>query len=229
MWEADPIVMSRFSSLGDIGSFLIGLCALVVTVLILRREFSQPADRNTVTVQEVTDWESLARHGHQEGEPDAPVTIIEFADFQCPYCARAQSALDDVLAKHGDLVTIVYRHYPIESIHPHAVDAALAAECSGMQGRFHEIKRALFRHQDSIGIASWRWFGDLADIPDLEAYEDCIAGQDLRDVVERDAHLADSLGIRATPTFIVNGRLFSGPPPAASWSALVEETAEEVR
>lgn len=220
--------MSRFS-LGDIGSFLIGLCALVVTILILRRELSDPTEASAVTVQEVADWESLARFGHREGDPDAPVTIIEFADFQCPYCKRARSELDDVLATHGDLVNIVYRHYPIAAIHPHAVDAALAAECGGAQGRFHALKRTLFLHQDSIGIVSWRWFGGLADVPDIEAFEACISGQDFLEAIEGDTRLADSLGVRATPTFVVNGSMFAGRPPAESWSVFVNTIAAEAR
>lgn len=217
--------MSRFS-LGDIGTFLIGCCAVVITLLVLRRELSDPTEASAVIVQEVADWESLARFGHREGNPEAPVTIIEFADFQCPYCKRARAELDDVLAAHGDLVSIVYRHYPIASIHPHAVDAALAAECGGAQGRFHELKRALYSHQDSIGNASWRWFGRLAAIPNMETFEACIAGQDFLETVEGDTRLADSLGVRATPTFVVNGRMFDGRPPAENWSVFVNELAD---
>lgn len=220
--------MTRFSP-ADVGSLLIGLCAVVVTVLVLRREFSDPAEASSVMVQEVADWESLARFGHQEGDPAAPVVIIEFADFQCPYCRRARSELDDVRVAHGNLVSIVYRHYPIASIHPYAVDAALAAECGGAQGRFHEMKRALYSHQDSIGIANWGWFGELASVPSIAAFEECIRGQDFLEIVDADTRLADSLGVRATPTFIVNGRMFSGSPPAENWTDFVKEIAAGAR
>ena len=129
------------------------LCALVLTGILVRREFF-PGITATAP-REVEHWSQLASAGHTMGPANAPVRILEFSDFQCPYCARLQPTLQAIRAKYPDRVAVVYRHFPLAD-HPHAMQAALASECAAAQGRFERFHDILFAAPDSISLISSR-------------------------------------------------------------------------
>jgi protein-disulfide isomerase len=200
------------------------LCALTVTALAVRHEFFDPAGRPPAAAgpRVVKNWRDLARVGQRMGAPDAKVTIVEFSDFECPFCARLEQRLHALLARDPSAFTVVYRHYPLAQ-HTHARDAALAAECAGAQGRFAAFHDALFANQDSIGTASWGWFARSAGGVDSTALRRCMAGPDVARRLAEDKRAGDRLGVAGTPTFLVNGRLFSGAPSEEELSRMIRD------
>src|SRR6185312_1235273 len=152
------------------------LCALTITALAVRRQFFEPAEHPSAASEprEVGDWRQLAHTGQRMGAADAKVTIVEFSDFQCPFCARLEQRLHALLARDPSAFTLVYRHYPLAQ-HTHAREAALASECAGAKGRFAAFHDALFANQDSIGTASWGWFARIAGDVDSTALKRCMA------------------------------------------------------
>lgn len=217
--------MNRSTLVSNLLTGILVVCATVVTAAVLRRELLDPplpAQAAAVAaLRQIDDWEALAAEGAVMGPADAPVRIVEFSDFQCPFCRVVQETLAAVRARHPDRVAIVYRHLPLDALHPHARAAANAVECAGEQGRFAEYHDGLFAAQDSIGVRSWDHFAEEAGLPDLDAFRQCVAENRYADRVERDALLAAELGLEATPTLIVNGTVYSGAPPEEELERLV--------
>lgn len=151
---------------------------------------------------------------HISGKEDAPVTLVEFSDFQCPACRSAALTVDGLLAKHEGEIKFIYRHFPLTSIHKNAMAAAIAAEAAGEQGKFWEYSKVLFEKQDS-----WDQLGSPQDlfinlakeagVADLEKFKNEISKQAKRDLILADMNLGNQLGIDATPTFFVNGNKVS--------------------
>ncbi|MGD9618766.1 MAG: Na+/H+ antiporter NhaA [Mycolicibacterium sp.] len=154
---------------------------------------------------------------HIRGEPDAALTLVEYGDFECPFCSRATGAIDEVLEHFGAELRYVWRHFPLERAHPRAFDSALASEAAALQGRFWEMAHELFEHQDDL---------EWPDIYRHAVAAGCEVEQFDRDVrvhsstvlhrVTDDAEDADAMGLSATPTLFVNDRRHHGPWDAAS-------------
>lgn len=143
---------------------------------------------------------------HALGPQGAPVTVVEYGDFECPQCRQASGAVKLLLAHFDQRVRFVFRHFPLEEVHPHALRAAEAAECAGGQGKFWPMHDLLFEHQGHLAAA--RLF-DYAQAIDLDMarfraeMDDDVYLQRVRD----HQRSGESSGVRATPTFFVNGRL----------------------
>lgn len=208
-------------SLSDLTSVVLTLCAVLVTALVVRKELtpSTPAGQEP---REIKDWQQLAATGTRLGSPTAPVQIIEFSDFQCPFCARIQPNLRELRRKYPDHVAIVYRHYPLESIHPHARAAAAAAECAGRQQKFEAYHDLLYAQQASIGTKSWEAFAEESGVPDRAAFRECLDRNDFAERIARDMSAGDAIGVRGTPSLIVNGQMLYG-------AASLEELDRRVR
>jgi protein-disulfide isomerase len=187
---------------------ILAICAIAITVMAARRQLL-PA-RNLLDERRVANWRSLAQDGNRLGRADAPVPIIEFADFQCPSCAALQASLDTVRSHLGDSVAIVYRHYPLRMTHEHAVAAANAAECAGEQGHFFELARVFFDRQFDIGRKPYVALAREAGVSDTARFDACLKNRTFSARVERDAAVADSLNLIGTPTLIVNGKMLVG-------------------
>jgi Na+/H+ antiporter NhaA len=148
---------------------------------------------------------------HLRGPADAPVTVVEYGDFECPYCGRAEPIVRELVRTFGDDLTFVFRHLPLPEVHEHARLAAEAAEAAGAQGRFWEMHDAFFAHQgalteaDLIGYA--RGLGLDVDrfVRDLHDRRHALR-------VDRDIASADDSGAAGTPTFFINGHRHQGPP-----------------
>lgn len=195
------------------------LCALTVIGLVVRRQFLPSAAEAAVT--EVEEWKPLALVGNRMGPAQPEVSVVEFSDFQCPYCARAHQELAEVRKKHPG-VAVVYRHLPLNG-HAQAVPAAVASECAAEQGAFEAYSDLLFRNQDSIGVTGWDEFARRSGVRDVERFRACLTGDAARERVERDRAAATRLGARGTPTFVVNGKMFSGSVPPGGWDRWIEE------
>lgn len=206
------------------------VCAVIVTGLLVRREFGGAKSTSpVVAVDSVVNWKELAATGSIIGSPDAPLKIVEFSDFQCPSCARSRIALEAIRAEHPDLVALVYRHFPLTDIHPHALPAAIASECAGEQARFGAYHDALFQHQDSIGAKPWRRYAEEVGVKDLDAFEKCVQEERPRSRIASDMASGQGLSVSGTPTFIFRERMVSGTtsiPMLAEW---VREAAQDIQ
>ena len=154
------------------------------------------------------------------GPASAPVTIVEFSDFQCPYCKLSVPLMKEILAKYPDKVKVVYRDYPGPN-HPHAQQAAEAAQCAGDQGKFWEYHDSLFDRQ--APGTGWN-FTELAKEIGLnqDAFATCLNTGRYREEVAKDLHDGFKLGVTSTPTFFINGRPLVGARPFADFKALID-------
>lgn len=154
---------------------------------------------------------------HIRGNPDAPLTLVEYGDYECPFCSRATGAIDEVRAHFGDELRYVWRHLPLERVHPRAFDAARAAEAAALQGKFFEMGRELFGHQDDLEWSDMYRYA-VAIGCDIDRFD-----QDVRvhsstvlHRVQDDAQDAELMDLNSTPTFFVNGKRHKGPWDSAS-------------
>ena len=215
-------------ALSNTVTVLLVVCALVVTGMVVKRELFSTPTPESPTAREIDGWRELTVEGQIFGAQDAPVKIIEFSDFQCPFCAKVQPALREVRNAYPGQVAVVYRHLPLERIHPYAFGAALAAECAGAQGRFGPYHDVLYARQDSIGPDRWARFAMEAGVPDMKRFEKCLREERFRARVQRDIDAAQRLGFNGTPTFIVNGRSFSGAISREDWEVEIRRALAEI-
>lgn len=202
-------------------------CALVTTGLVVRRELFTPRAASAAPTQ-VSSWRGFAREGRRMGPAGAPVTVVVFSDFQCPYCAVLMERLKTLRSSHPADVAVVYRHFPVTG-HTHAVAAARASECAGDQGRFEAYHDALFAAGDSIGVVPWERFAAAAGVPDLPRFRACAAGTAPLPALARDSAAARELRVSGTPTLLINGLRMVGAPPMDSLEAYVRRARAEVR
>ncbi|MFL5540212.1 MAG: DsbA family protein [Longimicrobiaceae bacterium] len=220
--------MSRNETTQNLLTGVLVLCALVITGLLVRRELWPAAQPGAAppAVTQVDDWVSYASAGRRTGPAPARVTIVEFSDFQCPFCARLAPRLDSLRERASVPVAVVYRHYPLES-HPHAMAAARASECAAEQGRFKEMHDALFREQGAIGQKAWSAYARDAGVPDSAAFARCLEGDAGSARIRADVAAGDRLGVTGTPTVLVNRYRMAGAPPLDTLLAYVRRAANE--
>jgi predicted DsbA family dithiol-disulfide isomerase len=200
---------------------LLVACAVVVTVLVVRRELFSPAP-GPERYAAVTHWREFTMAGHRSGPEDARVTIVTFSDFQCKACRMMEENLRLLQARHPDRVSVVYRHLPLAS-HPFAVGAVRAGECAAAQQRFQAYRDALYARQDSIGVTSWAAFAQAAGVPDLERFDRCTAETGPVPALDRDTAAARRLAASVTPTVLINHLRVDGALPLPELERYVSE------
>jgi protein-disulfide isomerase len=156
---------------------------------------------------------------HIRGPAEAPVTVLEYGDFECPYCGRAEPAVRDLLADFGD-VRYVWRHLPLTDVHPHASAAAEASEAAGAQGAFWELHDLLLDHQDALLDSDLIGYAEELGL-DVQRFEDDLRGSAGAAHIAEDVDSADLSGVSGTPTFFINGRRHHGAYDLATLSAEV--------
>jgi protein-disulfide isomerase len=165
----------------------------------------------------------------ERGPKDAKVTIVEYSDFQCPFCARAYTTFEEgVMKDYGDKVRFVFKNFPLTSIHPWAEDAALASECAFQQGNDAHWKMyaALFTKQAEINKENLRdKSSELAKDAGLDVtkYQECFDGKKAMEAVKADEAEAAALGVNSTPTFFINGRRLSGAQTPDAFKQLIDQ------
>jgi Na+/H+ antiporter NhaA len=147
-------------------------------------------------------------HDHVRGPEDAPVTLLEYGDFECPFCGRAEPVVRELLAEVGDL-RYVWRHLPLQDVHPHARLAAEAAEAAGKQGKFWEMHELLFRHQDALEPKDLVRYAEELGL-DPERFHRELREHVHAPTVADDVEGADLSGVTGTPTFFINDRRHYG-------------------
>jgi protein-disulfide isomerase len=162
-----------------------------------------------------------------KGPQDAPITIVEFSDFQCPFCKQVLSILSQVLDQYPGRIKLAFRDFPIPSIHPHAEKAAEAAHCAEEQGKFWEYHDLLFAKQDELPTEK---FVDYARSLGLEAaaFQACIESHRQKDRVEQNHADGMKAGVSGTPAFFINGRLLSGAQPLEAFKTMIDEELERL-
>lgn len=163
---------------------------------------------------------------HIRGNPDAPLTLVEYGDFECPFCSRATGAIDEVIAHFGDQLCYVWRHFPLEREHPRAYDAARASEAAAVQDKFWEMGRELFGHQDDLEWSDMYRYAVAAGC-DIERFDQDVRVQPSKVLhrVTDDAQDAEEMDLNSTPTFFINGKRHKGPWDAASLIRALEAAA----
>lgn len=165
---------------------------------------------------------SNAAHTPSKGGKGAKIKVVEFADFQCPYCTRAADITRELAAKYGDKVEFSYRHFPLRSIHPQAQRASEIAQCAGEQGKFWEVHDALYANQSALDEPSAIEHATKAGV-DAAKLTECLASGRAAAQVDEDLKKGESLGVQGTPSFFINGRQFEGNPTAPGLSAAIDE------
>jgi Na+/H+ antiporter NhaA len=156
---------------------------------------------------------------HIRGPAEAPVTVVEYGDFECPYCGRAEPVVRELLAGFGD-IRYVWRHLPLSDVHPNAELAAEAAEAAAAQGRFWEMHDQLLDHQGELRPRDLRAYAERIGLA-LERFDDDLRRHAHAPRVEEDVDSADISGVTGTPTFFVNGRRHDGAYDIDTLSAAV--------
>jgi protein-disulfide isomerase len=159
--------------------------------------------------------------GWSKGAEQAKVVIIEFSDFQCPFCALVQPTLDRVMEHYGDQVKLIYRHFPLAKTHPYALKAAVAAEAAGNQGKFWEMHDKLYQNQEKLSDNDLRRYAQELGL-DMERFEKDLDSSQLEEKVLQDKEDGLKAGVSGTPAFFINGTYISGNQPFGKFKELIE-------
>ena len=155
------------------------------------------------------------------GPADAEVKIVEWSDFQCPFCRRAGPTLAQIEKEYGDKVQIVFKHMPL-SMHTKARPAHAAAEAAGMQGKFWEMHDKIFADQRNLSEETYAKYAEELGL-DVEKFKKDSASPEVAKRIDADYAQASKLGVTGTPAFFVNGRFLSGAQPFASFKVLIDD------
>ena len=169
--------------------------------------------------------QSVSAHDHAEGPPDAILTLVEYGDYQCPYCGAAYPVVKEVQKTLGKKLRFVFRNFPLTRAHPYALIAAEAAEAAALQGKFWEMHDLLFEQQALLTpeiIPSWANRIGL----NVEQFGNDIKKEVVEKRIQEDRGSGIRSGVNGTPTFFINGSRYDGPPDYNSLLAALESALE---
>ncbi len=187
---------------------------------------SQQESRGAVVQQMQENPAQFIGQSPVKGAVEQEIVMIEFSDFQCPFCARASGTVAEFIEKHGDRVTLVFKHLPLVSINPQALPAARASWAAQQQGQFWEYHQALFENQERLGESLYLEIAEDLNL-DLEQFERDRESEAAIEAVQTDLELADQLGLTGTPTFFINGESFTGAVPLEEMEAVLAQVTGE--
>jgi protein-disulfide isomerase len=156
------------------------------------------------------------------GGANAPVTLVEFSDFQCPFCARVMPTLKKVKETYGDRVRIVWKDFPLTSIHPQAFKAAEAGQCAREQGKFWELHDVLFANQQALQPEELKKHAAAIGL-DLAKFNACFDASKYGERVQQQMSAGTQLGVGSTPSIFINGRLVSGAQPYEVFAGIIDD------
>jgi protein-disulfide isomerase len=184
------------------------------------------AAQATVSIELEPPRVEVAADGPSLGPADAPVTIVEFSDFQCPFCKRAVPLIYQIAEKYPSEVRIVFRHLPLDSIHPRARAAAEAAACADDQDLFWEYHDRVFESQQALSDDDLRGYAQEIGA-DLASFDACVASGKHAATVDADVAAASEIGVTGTPAFAVNGIMLFGLQDEQAIDALIRAELDE--
>lgn len=156
-----------------------------------------------------------------QGNPDAPVTIVEFADFQCPYCRNTESTLKEIMQKYKGKVRLGFRDFPLSEIHSHAEQAAEAARCAGDQGKFWEYHNLLYTNQTKLDQPGLMEEARTTGL-DIQRFSACLASKRFQTQIESDVQSGTIAGVSGTPAFYINGIFLNGAQPLSEFEKIID-------
>ncbi len=174
-----------------------------------QQQQQQDKARNTFLQQLKANPQAIVGQSPTKGAKNGKILLVEFSDFQCPYCGKSVAPVKEFLAKYPGQVTLVYKHFPLIQIHKEALPAAKASWAAQQQGKFWEFHDALFANQEKLSEA---FYVDTAKALglDLQRFNRDRASNEARQAIAQDVLLAEQLGVDGTPFFVMNGTAFSG-------------------
>jgi protein-disulfide isomerase len=161
---------------------------------------------------------------HYLGPPTAPVTLVEYGDYECPHCAAAYPIVAEIKQRRGDTLCLAYRHFPVARAHRHAERAAEAAEAAGSQGQFWAMHEALFQHQDALGDRSLAAYAESLGLDGELFAAELGSGAHLPRIRDEFASGLSS-GVSGAPTFFINGWRYDGPWDLRSLLGAIDQAA----
>jgi protein-disulfide isomerase len=156
-----------------------------------------------------------------KGKADAKLAIVEFSDFQCPFCRRVNPTLAQIEKEYGDQVRIVFKHLPLE-MHAKAPAAHAAAEAAHQQGKFWEMHDLIFSNQEAMSPEKYVEYAKQLNL-DVTRFERDVASAQVKSRIDADSQEAERLGVSGTPAFFVNGRFLSGAQPFPAFKELIDQ------
>ncbi len=162
-----------------------------------------------------------------KGPASAPVTIIEFSDFECPYCSRVVPTLDRVAEEYGDKVRLVFRQFPLHQIHANAQKAAEASLCAHDQDRFWDMHDTMFQEQKALAVEQLKQKAARLEL-DTESFDECLDSGKYEDMVMADVQAGRVAGVTGTPAMFINGRFLSGAQPYEEIVRVIDDELDRV-
>ena len=214
-------------------SLALTVAVVAFTVVYLRQNVwgSTGSAANGLQVTVEKRWpelKKLAESGQHRGDTSAPIHLIEFVDFECPYCKRFDAVSRALEKKYDGKIRRTFLHTPVPG-HRFAMQAARAAECAGQQGRFWPMHDALFAHQDSLGTRPWLSYARDARVQNEPQFDECASKSDTVAAVAAGIRLALEFKVRGTPTVLLNGRRMDGVPTEGMLDSLIKQLLKEGR
>lgn len=167
-------------------------------------------------------WNTLQADAPAWGPLDAPVTIVEFSDYECAFCARWHTEVwPQLTAAYEGKIRLVYRDFPLIQIHPNSLDAAIAAHCAGEQNRYWEFHDLLFLQKMELGSLAYEAYATRLEL-DLPAFKQCQSSTDSLTNIQSEMDTAQMLGIDGTPTFFINGYRIKGAQPFEEFQKIID-------
>lgn len=208
-WIALPIV------------FLLGMG--VSWLLMKQSSPAAPAADSQVTIDKNVKRYEINNDGDPAiGPENAPITIVEFSDYQCPYCIRWYTDVyGRLMSAYKDKIRFVYRDFPLYSIHPEAQPAAEAANCAGEQNAYYAFHDALFSEKSGLGTDTYNQYASDLGL-NVEQFKKCISERRFKDEVETDSTYGSSIGVSSTPTFFINGMAIVGAQPFEVFQQVID-------
>lgn len=165
----------------------------------------------------------VTEQDHIRGSQNPKVTLIEYSDFECPFCLRHEDTMKQLLTAYPNDVRIVYRHFPLTSLHPEAQKAAEASECAAAQGKFWEMHDLIFQANSNGTMSVDQWKKDAQQLKlDTKKFNDCLDSGQMASVVAADGNDGAQAGVTGTPGTFVNGQLVEGAIPLENFKQIVE-------
>ncbi len=159
---------------------------------------------------------------HSQGPTDAPVTLVQYGDYECPYTRQSTNGVRAIQQQLGSQLRFVYRNFPLTEIHPHALHSAEAAEAAAGQGKFWEMHDYIFHHQHTLADSNLHDFAEAVGL-NIPQFERALAEQRYLPRIEADVESGEESGVQGTPTFFINGVRFDGSWEQASLQAAIEQ------
>ncbi len=183
--------------------------------------FEQLRKENKVTVKMSEPRQQVEAKGPARGPNDAKVTLVEFSDFQCPYCGKAHDTVEQVMQSYAGKVRLVFRHFPLE-FHKNAEKAAEAAMCANDQGKFWEYHDVLFKNQQTLEIPQLKDHAKEVGL-DGTSFGACLDSGKYKKAVDEDMAAGQKVGVSGTPAFFINGVMLSGAQPFDEFKKVIDQ------